>query len=435
MYDGLFTLVMRGINIVFAVALGVLTARLLGPTGKGLYAMPGVQAALVATAFTGLSSATSYFLLNRRPGHHILSPTIISGALLIVVSAIVIVILALIGHAMWAAPAAIASLPASAMSCIAAGYVVGIKRIRWASTLTVATTAVMFTLMAVGLLLVARSAWVAIVVWIVSTTIVSAIGFIAVLLHARTLSGGTPVAFREYFGMLLKVAATSLVTLLNYRADLYIVAILLPPFDLGLYTVAVSGAEGLLVPTQIAAQVTAPHIGSLEKAAAARLTARCVRNNLLIACIICVVIFVLAPALIHLLYGAAFAPLVPALRILLAGVLVLSLASPISSYYTLKLGKPEIPLVLAGASAAICIASALLLVPRFGIDGAAAASTIAYLIGQGLGIAYFAHRARVPARALLLPTGEDLCVYRDFAVRVFRDGSALVSPRWRTAGK
>lgn len=435
MYDGLFTLVMRGVNIVFAVALGVLTARLLGPTGKGLYAMPGVQAALVATAFTGLSSATSYFLLNRRPGRHILAPAIISGALLIVVSAIVIVILALIGQAMWAAPAAIASLPASAMSCIVAGYVAGIKRIRWASTLTVATTGGMFALMAVGLLLVARSAWVAIVVWIVSTTIVAAIGLIAVLLHARKLPAGTPVAFREYFGMLLKVGATSLVTLLNYRADVYIVAILLPPFDLGLYTVAVSGAEGLLVPTQIAAQVTAPHIGSLEKTSAARLTARCVRNNLLIACIICALIFALAPMLVHLLYGAAFAPLVPALRILLVGVLVLSLASPISSYYTLKLGKPEIPLVLAGASAAICIASALVLVPRFGIDGAAAASTIAYLIGQGLGIAYFSHRAGVPARALLLPTGEDLRLYRDFAVRVFRDGSALVSPRWRTAGK
>src|SRR5690348_7675566 len=65
MYDGLYTFAVRLLNIGMAAGLTVLTARMLGPSGRGTYALPGVEAALVASAFGGLSSATSYFLLNR----------------------------------------------------------------------------------------------------------------------------------------------------------------------------------------------------------------------------------------------------------------------------------------------------------------------------------------------------------------------------------
>jgi O-antigen/teichoic acid export membrane protein len=199
--------------------------------------------------------------------------------------------------------------------------------------------------------------------------------------------------------------------------------------------VAVSAAESLLVPTQATALVASPHIGSLDRPTAARITARCVRNNLLLACILCAVIFILAPFLIELLYGAAFLPLVPALRILLVGVVALSLGSPVSSYYTLKLGKPEIPLVLAGSSAALCIALAVVLAPHLGIAGAAIASTVAYLVGQGLGIGYFAVKARVPIRDVLLPTADDFRTYSGFVRRMYRDAAGLLPLRLRTVGK
>ena len=435
MYDGLYTFVLRIANMALAMALGVLTARLLGPAGKGIYAMPMVQAGLVATAFGGLSSATSFFLLNRRAGCRILKPALITAAGLVVAAALAVLSIATLTHTLWAAPAAIVSLPASAAVCIILGYVAGVRRIRYATSLALVSTVVTLIFMACGLFLVARSPWVAILVWIVASSFVALVALLAMIAHARTLEHGDPVDIRAYLRMTLKVGATSLVTLLNYRADLYIVAVLLPTFDLGLYTVAVAGAESLLVPTQVAALVTSPHIGGLERAAAARLTARCVRNNLLAAATLCAIVFVFAQFVVKLLYGEAFLPLVPALQILLIGVVALSLGSPISSYYTLKLGKPEIPLVLAGISAAICIAIAIILVPHIGIAGAAFGSTAAYLIGQGLGIAYFLRHARVSVRDTLLPTLDDLRIYGDFGRRVFRDGMHLFAPRLNPTGK
>jgi O-antigen/teichoic acid export membrane protein len=328
---------------------------------------------------------------------------------------LVVVAVAYLAHAPWAAVAAIASLPGVAIVNVVTGYVVGIKRVRYATTLAMATTMLSLVMMALGLFLVAKSAWVAIAVWVTSGTIVALIALVAMLVHARRLAPGRPVALRPYFALTFKVGFTGLVSLLNYRADIYLVALYLAPAELGLYTVAVAAAESLLVPTQVAALVTSPHIGGLEIGAAARLAARCVRNNLLIALVLCSALFVLAPTLVALLYGAAFLPLVPALRILMVGVVALSLGSPVSIYYTLKLGKPEIPLVLAGASAALCIAGAIVMIPHLGLIGAAIASTTAYIVGQGLGLGYFARSTGLSARAVLVPTVADLMVYYHYA--------------------
>jgi O-antigen/teichoic acid export membrane protein len=287
--------------------------------------------------------------------------------------------------------------------------------------------------MAVGLFLFARSAWVAIAVWLISTTAVGAIGLAAVLLHARKLPAAenAPVGTREYLNFCVRVAGVNLVSLLNYRADLYIVAMLANTAALGMYTIAVSAAESLLVPTQVAALITSPHIGSLEVRPAAVLTARCVRNNMLVALVVCGVLFALAPAIVHLLYGNAFAPVVPALRVLLIGVFAMSLGSPMSSFFTLRLGQPEIPMRLAGISAAICLAMAFVLVPVSGMLGAATASTVAYIIGQSIAIWYFNRSARIGVVELLVPTGKDLAQYRELFFKMLADGRQLLRPSMR----
>ena len=413
--DGVYTFALRIVNIAVALALGVLTARLLGPAGKGIYALPMVEAGLVSTGFAGLSSATSYYLLNASAGRRIVATATKASLLFVAAGAIAVIAIAWIGRAPWAALPAVVSLPAVAGVNLVTGYVVGIKRVRYATTLTVAGTVVTFACMAVALLAFSRTPWAAIAAWLASTTLVAVVAYAAVLIHARTLARGHRVPLGTYLKMALKVGATSLVSLLNYRADLYIVAVVLPPIDLGLYTVAISAAESLLVPTQVAALVTSPHIGGLESHAAARLAARCVRNNMLAALCLCVALFVAAPFLVKLLYGAAFLPLVPALRVLLIGVVALSLGSPVSNYYTLKLGKPEIPLVLAAASAAICIAGCIVMVPHLHIVGAALASTVAYIAGQGLGLGYFAYKTGISPATMLIPKLEDFAIYYRYA--------------------
>ncbi|HKU68029.1 MAG TPA: polysaccharide biosynthesis C-terminal domain-containing protein [Candidatus Baltobacteraceae bacterium] len=427
MYDGLYTFVMRIFNAACAAGLGILTARLLGPAGKGLYALPGVEAGLVVSIFSGLGSALSYFLLNRKLSGRVLFTALGVGALFLCGAAVVLVPIALLSGERWALFPALASLPGAAAVNLAAGYAIGVKRVRYSTAANVAVTVFMLALMAAGLFLVGRSAHVAIAAWIAATSIVGLVALAAVAVHARRLTGTQTVSGREFGFFALKVGLVNLVSLLNYRADLYIVALLTSPAELGLYTVAVSAAESLLVPTQVTALVTSPHIGSLEAKQAATLAAQCVRHNVIIALVVCAALFVFAAPLLRLLYGQAFLPVAPALQILLLGVFAMSLGSPMASYFTLKLGRPEVPLSLAGASALICIVTSLVLVPTLGIYGAAVGSSAAYIGGQIGATWYFTRSTGVELGELLLPTRADFSVYWRFLGRLLRDGRALVA--------
>ncbi len=417
---------MRVLNAIAAAGLGILTARVLGPAGKGIYTLPMVEAGIIATSFTGLTSATSYFMLNGGAGRSILRTALLTAALGVALGSGVIVTMALFGHVPWVAAAAMASLPATAVSSIAAGYAIGVRRVRGTTSITVATTLSNLALVAIGFFIFAKTPWVAIAAWIGALNLTALVAWTVVFAHSRRLPPGKPVKATKYLRFAAKAGGTNLVTLLNYRGDLYVVALLASVASLGLYSVAVSASETLLIATQSAAITISPHVGAMERHAAAALTARCVRNNMLLSGVLCGVLFAIAPYLVGFLYGGRFEPLVPALRVLLIGVVALSLGSPISSYFTLKLGKPEVPFGLAAISAAVCIALAIVLVPMLGITGAAIASTVAYIGGQSVGIAVFARKASVSLRAVLIPTLDDAAFYVRAVRRVLDDGRRVL---------
>lgn len=429
MYDGLYTFAVRLLNIGMAAGLTVLTARMLGPSGRGTYALPGVEAALVASAFGGLSSATSYFFLNRNASRQALWPVFGCTALLTAIAAGALFLITHFTGQQWAAPPAAAVLPSLALLNVATGYAIGVKRVRFTTTLTALQT--FLTIAAIGLSFVffAKTPDIAIAAWIGATGLAALIATVVVLADSRTrLTGTDRVSFLEYLRFCARVSAVYVVSLLNYRVDLYIVALFLPAAALGMYGIAVSAAESLLVPTQVAALVTSPHLGGLDLRNAALLTARCVRNNLLVALAVCVPLFIFAGPLIGAVYGRRFLPLVPAFDVLLIGVLALSLSSPISSYFTLKLGRPQVAFWLASLSAVICIGTTLAVIHRYGMVGAALGSTAGYVAGQALALLYFGRVSGLGWREMLVPTGEDFSLYASFAGRLLRDGRRLLRP-------
>ncbi|HET9029676.1 MAG TPA: polysaccharide biosynthesis C-terminal domain-containing protein, partial [Candidatus Aquilonibacter sp.] len=254
----------------------------------------------------------------------------------------------------------------------------------------------------------------AIVAWVSGSDLVGAAIVIWMFADARKRFAEVetiPVSFREYLLYAARVGSVSLVSLMNYRADVYVVAIFTTPAMLGMYTLAVTAAETLLTATQVTAVVTLPHVGSMERDAAAQLTARCVRHNVIVAAVTCGILALAAPWIVGTLYGQAFLPMVPALRILLLGVFALSLGSPMSNFFTLRLGKPEIPLVLASASAILCIGTSIVLVPRIGLTGAAIGSTVAYVLGQAAAIVYFSIVSGISAERMLVPRLSDVETY------------------------
>lgn len=425
-YDGVYTLFGRILKTVFAVALSVLVSRALGPHDRGLYALPAVYTGLVLAVFAGISYAVSYFMLNAKVGRGILRPALLTGAIFTAVGAIPVIAMAELGRNAWACVPSLVLLPATVPAMMILGYSLGTKRIRWNTTYQLLSTVALLIGIGIALGLFPHTAAVAVTAFVVVTALVGAACLVIVLYDARALPART-VRLGQFMLFALRVGLVNLVSLLNYRADLYIVALLTTPSVLGEYAVAVSAAEALLIVTQVPGIVTSPHVGSMVREEAVLLTAKCVRATFLLSLAVCVACFALAPYGVWLLYGSAYLPLVPALRVLLISVIFLSLNMCFWNYFNLKIGKPEIPLISNAVAALLCIVASWFLVQRFGMIGAATATALAYLLGQSVSIAFFLRSTDLPLAAVLIPTRSDLRDYTRMGKAFVRDVSRKIA--------
>jgi O-antigen/teichoic acid export membrane protein len=116
----------------------------------------------------------------------------------------------------------------------------------------------------------------------------------------------------------------------------------------------------------------------------------------------------LAPLALRIFFGPGFVPGANAVRILAIGMFAMAPAGLFASYYTLKLGRPMVSFwnsVLAGS---ICAVLSIILVPRLGMDGAALASTVAYVVGSGVMFRLFLRDSGLPLASVVLMQPEDV---------------------------
>ena len=107
--------------------------------------------------------------------------------------------------------------------------------------------------------------------------------------------------------------------------------------------------------------------------------------------------------LLVLFYGARFAgSLVPCLWVLL-GCAALCFSGPLAGALSGAGGYPRSVVVAQSVALAVNVAANVVLLPRYGITGAAAASALSYAVSAGLISAAYARRFGLPLSALLRP--------------------------------
>jgi O-antigen/teichoic acid export membrane protein len=415
--DGFITFLCRVLSIVTALAMSIVTARFLGPIGRGIYVTPAVDAGIAASFFVGLSTATSYLLLNVRAGRGALRAIALAAVPFVAVCTVLVFALGWFGHHAWATIYAAASLPPTAIFLIAQGLCYGTKRVKMANYLGVSGSVFTPIGTIIGFLCVGRTPYVVITAWLVSQTLMAVFGLALIYRYGKQLPRDR-VSNLATLGFAARLGGVSLVTLLGYNADVYLTALLAGPSVLGMYTIAVSGAQAVLSATQSVATTTAPHVGSLSDDDARRLTARAARNNVAIATSACVLIGLAAPLLVHVAFGTRFLPAVGALRILLVGMIAMSTSAVLSNYFTLRRGRPEFSLYVAGAGAATSISLSFALIPRLGIIGAALSVTTSYIVSALLFLAAFQRDSGLPPSEILLLKSADVRAYRQLAGRL-----------------
>ncbi len=379
----------RVVSGVAAAGITILTARSLGPSGRGAFVLAFTLATVSYLAcMFGINTAARVHLVAKRPA---VLPGDYVGlcAALVVLEVIVCTLLSM------------ACLPLVGVDVsIGVHLVTGLLGGSFLAQYTLfdAVNAFGRTDIASGLDAVGSIAQVVFVLvlaelevrhigpYLAALTAANGIQVVLELLSLRWMKVPVrPRYRRDAWKLLLRsgLAGTtlSLAPLLTLRADRYIVGLFLNPNAVGIYSVAAAVPELLRVPAaalsnsffyRIASGLAHPHD-----------FARLRRSFILLSAVLSGLTFVAAPALVRLVFGERYLGAVGPLRVLLLaeiGVSVFQLDG-----FTLA-GLNRIPQAALAAAAGLVVvtASDFALIPAFGINGAAWASVLGYSVMGGM---------------------------------------------------
>jgi stage V sporulation protein B len=181
----------------------------------------------------------------------------------------------------------------------------------------------------------------------------------------------------SFFNFGVRGYAANLMMFLNYRLDALIVNGLAGVTSLGYYSIATAMAESLWYGVNGFAFLMFPHVSSLERKEANRITPVVCRNAVFMTLVGALVMFAVSRQVILIVFGSGMMPALYPLWLLLPGIVTLAGAKVISSYLS-GIGKPIYSTYIAAGTVILTIALDLVLIPRYGISGAAAASSIVY---------------------------------------------------------
>ncbi len=411
-HDFAQTALTKVVVLCLGLGTGIVTARLLGPHDRGLFsllaALPTTIAILVKF---GVAQANVYFLRREKiPPRAVVVNSVASALVLGAIAVSVAWLLrerllttilkgATVAHFMVLLPL----IPAALLQSYLFGFLQGQGRFGYfnrrllaqsiATLVGMLTVLWVFKLGMLAALSVTVSIQVATAIWVMATSL-------------RIAKSGS---FRPDLALLarmlrfgLKSHAQIVVAHLHHRIDLYMVALLLTPTEVAFYAIATRLAELLfLVPESLGLAIY-PRLAHEGVEAGYAMTARACRSMFAFAATAAVALSLVGPFLVRLWYGEQYAPAGGPLPLLALGVCLMSLYNIVTRSFTSR-NKQQVNILAAGVSLVVNVTLNLLLIPRLGIVGAAAATAVSYGLAAAIVSATFLRDSRLRIRDMLLP--------------------------------
>ena len=366
---------------------GILLARLLGPAAKGeYYFLVLLPATTIILLQLGLPQAFGYFAA-RGQTIGMVGKTIVLTAILSVVAFLVLIVLVPLiagiiptGIGVEQVLFVFLALPLALNATFTTGIVTGRQAVNWYAGINMAYPMVSTVLLVIILGGLGGTVNGAIAVYVIVSSF-QALGF---LIGARWVSDHNPqparVSFRELLGYGLPYYPGSLTQFFSARADVFLIAWLVADAaaPLGYYSMAVGLAELVFYFPNAVATLFFPHVAGASREESNSQVAMVSRVSLLVTAGVALVLAPAAVLMIEILLPA-FVPSLPALFLLLPGVVALSATRVVYVYLT-GIGKPAITSYINVSAFILNIVLNLFLIPAFGIAGAAAASLVSYSV-------------------------------------------------------
>jgi O-antigen/teichoic acid export membrane protein len=427
---GVFATRVARFGIGFATSF--LLAGMLLPEGRGQYALlvlvPGM---LNALGQLGLPSAMSFFAGRglrldqlQRLGWALtalLSVALVGGTLVLLPLLSATVLRPVAGELL---VLALASLPFQFATAFAGSTLIGRQRLRNYNLIIVAQSA----LMLIGVVLLVGVLDIGVAGALISYVAVAITAAVATTIELQRVVRSEPVdgphvnlgGFVSYG---LRIYPASVTGYFSYRADVLVLSAMLGDAAVvGLYTFAVSLAELVFMVPDSVSTVFYPRVAGMDRQSADALAPQVSRFTLLVTAIAALGLIPAAWLATNIVLPAFDGSLAP-FFILLPGIMALSVSKVLAGY----IGGLGLPLMVARASVTnlvVNLVGNVLLIPVFGILGAAMASLISYVVHASV-LAVIASRiAHRRPLEYVIPTGAEVrrlaAGIRDLTARVRR---------------
>jgi len=417
----------RALLSVVGIATGVITARLLGPHDRGLFALLLLLPQTLTTfGKMGIAQASVYHIRHRREN----AGEVASNALVLAsVISLLTFALCYFGYDWFLAPlfkreaepTHVAVVLVLVPFLLAETYFLGIlqaeERFRVFNMQSLYKALLSLVALAVALVILRRGLLAALWAQVAAIVLVNLWLLVKVYRIAPfRLRWSGPSGF----GMLrfgAKSYVQTLATHLHFKSDQYLIALFLAPSDVAFYSIAANLMGPILQIPDAVGTVLFPKLAASSSADASRRAQVMCRYTLFATAVAAVIYAIGGSQCLPLLYGERYAPAIRPMLIMLPGVVMMSIYHILTRNFTSQ-NKQEINIAVGLTALGLNFCLNLVLIPRLGIAGAAAATAVSYSIASLLLLAAFVRRSGLGLADTLLVRLDDLVALRTAAFAV-----------------
>lgn len=390
--DSSYNFIRQALSIVLGMAVSVLLARGLGTSARGVYALAILFPNLLMTfSNLGVGPATVYFVGRESFDDE----TVVQNNLILSISISFVgistgLLIAWFGGAnlfptvdLHLLFIALLLIPATLANGFLLGYLQGKQNFRLFNLIGIVPQGTMLILLLVFVWWQQRGVQGALAANIASVWVT----LLLALILLRDLMPASLVRLlhlnktyvRDVLTYGLKSHVSNMIAFLNYRSDMLLLGLFLPAGAVGIYAIAVGLVERLWILSSSLSTTIFPRIASMGDQEEERrlLTTLVTRHVLWVSVLLGGFLAVVANWLVILLYTAEYAESVFALQMLIPGVVLLS-GSKVLANDIAGRGKPLLNSIHSFIAFVINVSANLILIPVWGVTGAAASTTISY---------------------------------------------------------
>jgi O-antigen/teichoic acid export membrane protein len=232
--------------------------------------------------------------------------------------------------------------------------------------------------------------------------------FVVPLLNHGIESKGSGI--REILFYSIPAYMANVVQYLSYRLDIFIVGFFMDLRGVGLYALSVNISQSIWLFSGTISNVFYPNVASTtDKNLINHRTARVARLTLFLNVILCFILAFVGANFLPFIFGEDFRESILPLLWLLPGVAIFGVTNVISSY-VVGMGKPGLTFWFAIVCLVVTVFLDISLIPLWGIEGAAIASSTAYIAASLFSILVFVQETGINPLRLVLPEKDDFAV-------------------------